>query len=90
MLDVDAGTVMGVDGLSVFAGMSSIDQANGVTYTGDRSQYTMGANYAVGSVTVGYQFSLETYVCISLYTRVNICTLYTLNIHYYYTTHYFS
>ena len=31
MLDVDAGTVMGVDGLSVFAGMSSIDQANGVT-----------------------------------------------------------
>ena len=59
MLDVDAGTVMGVDGLSVFAGMSSIDQANGVTYTGDRSQYTMGANYAVGSVTVGYQYSRD-------------------------------
>jgi len=59
MLDVDGGTVLGMDGLSVFAGMSKTEQANGVTYTGDKSEYTWGANYAVGSVTVGYQYSRD-------------------------------
>jgi len=58
-VDVDGGTVLGVDGLSVFAGMSSTNQAAGVTYTGDSSEYVMGATYAAGSFTVGYQFSRD-------------------------------
>ena len=50
-----------VDGLNVFAGMSSIEQANAATdgNSGDRSQYVWGATYAVGSVTVGYQESRD-------------------------------
>jgi len=45
-----------VDGLNLFAGTSTITQeksSNG--YTGDRTQYALGATYAVGGVTVGYQ-----------------------------------
>ena len=50
------------DGLKVFAGYSNIGVtasagANG--YTGDRTQYAAGATYAVGGVTVGYQYSRD-------------------------------
>jgi len=51
-----------VDGLNVFAGMSEIEQpikSTGTSTTGDRTQYVMGATYAVGSVTVGYQQSRD-------------------------------
>jgi hypothetical protein len=51
-----------MDGLNVFAGMSTIEQAaeDAITNTtGDRTQYVLGATYAVGSVTVGYQMSRD-------------------------------
>jgi len=51
-----------IDGLNVFAGRSVIEQPStgGITGTdGDRTQYVLGATYAVGSVTVGYQYSRD-------------------------------
>jgi len=51
-----------MDGLNVFAGMSNIEQPieDATSHTsGDRSQYVLGATYAVGSVTVGYQYSRD-------------------------------
>jgi len=47
------------DGLNVFAGYSSISQAEGANSDGDRHQHAIGATYAVGSVTVGYQISRD-------------------------------
>ena len=60
-VEADGSTVLGMDGLTVFAGMSSIEQGTIAldNKTGDRSQYTMGANYAVGSFTIGYQYSRD-------------------------------
>jgi len=60
-MDITVGHSGLVDGLNVFAGMSSIEQENTVaeTRSGDRSQYVLGATYAVGSVTVGYQESRD-------------------------------
>jgi len=49
------------DGLKVFGGYSIIDQTTveagigGVGVTGDRTQVALGATYAVGGLTVGYQ-----------------------------------
>jgi outer membrane protein OmpU len=43
-----------VDGLNVFAGMSEIEQNSTI---GDRDAWAIGATYAIGSVTVGYQIS---------------------------------
>jgi len=51
-----------MDGLNVFAGVSTIEQpttAGVLGTTGDRTQYVLGATYAVGSVTVGYQYSRD-------------------------------
>jgi len=50
-----------VDGLNLFGGYSTIDQAvdAGAGYTGERSQMAFGATYAVGAVTVGYQYSKD-------------------------------
>jgi hypothetical protein len=46
------------DGLSLFGGYSLIDQvANG--HDGDHTQKVLGATYAVGPVTVGYQWSKD-------------------------------
>ena len=42
------------DGLNVFAGFSDISQNSGL---GDRTEGTIGATYAIGGVTVGYQRS---------------------------------
>ena len=49
-----------VDGLSIGAGMSTIEQEKNSesaknTTSGDRSQYAAYATYAVGSITIGYQ-----------------------------------
>jgi len=44
------------DGLNVFAGISRIDQNQVASVIdGDRNQWTVGATYAVGGFTVGYQ-----------------------------------
>ena len=45
------------DGLNVFAGISRIDQNQGNTRNGDRDQWSIGATYAVGGFTLGYQMS---------------------------------
>jgi len=47
------------DGLNVFAGYSDISQAEGADSDGDRTSYGIGATYAVGSVTLGYQFTRD-------------------------------
>ena len=50
------------DGLNVFAGYSSISQASDAgssSIAGDKTQYALGATYAVGSITVGYQYSKD-------------------------------
>jgi len=52
--------LLGVDGLSVYGGVSEIDQyENNAAIAGDISEQTLGATYAVGSFTVGYQWSEE-------------------------------
>ena len=45
-----------VDGLNVFAGMSTIEQVDGM---GDRDQHAYGATYAIGGATIGYQYSKD-------------------------------
>ena len=47
------------DGLNVFAGISRIDQGEGDLTRGDRSSTAIGATYAMGGVTVGYQYSKD-------------------------------
>jgi len=44
------------DGLNVFAGMSEIEQASGI---GDRTQWAIGATYAISSITLGGQWSRD-------------------------------
>jgi len=44
------------DGLNVFAGYSTIDQLSSY---GDRTGYALGATYAIGSITIGYQWSQD-------------------------------
>ena len=53
-----------MEGLNVFAGMSSIDRAAGAATDGgnndgDRSQYALGATYAMGGLTFGYQYTRD-------------------------------
>jgi outer membrane protein OmpU len=52
-----------MDGAEVFLGYSNIEQdanaALAAGKTGDRSQYVYGFTYAVGSFTVGYQYSRD-------------------------------
>ena len=45
-----------VDGLNIFGGVSSIDQGSAGA-SGDRNQKTLGATYALGGFTLGYQWS---------------------------------
>ena len=48
----------GIEGLTVFGGMSQIDQQqNAAAYSGDAEEKTFGATYAVGGFTIGYQWS---------------------------------
>jgi len=48
------------DGLTLFGGYSSIDQyQNDANISGDINEWTAGVEYAVGSFTLGYQYSEE-------------------------------
>jgi hypothetical protein len=59
--DIAVGHTGLLDGLNVFGGISTIDQANASTdkTTDDRSQWVAGATYATGSFTIGYQQSMD-------------------------------
>jgi len=57
--DVTASHSSLMDGLNVFAGMSTIEQETTGVTSGNRTQYVYGATYAIGSVTVGYQNSRD-------------------------------
>jgi outer membrane protein OmpU len=47
-----------VDGLNVFGGLSQVEQAADAA-SGDKSEKTIGATYATGGVTLGYQYSMS-------------------------------
>jgi len=50
----------GIDGLTVYGGMSEIEQfQNATTISGDVSEQTIGVKYAMGGFTFGYQISDE-------------------------------
>jgi len=50
----------GMDGLTVYGGIAQIEQnVNGTTYSGDKDEVTVGAKYAMGAWTIGYQWSEE-------------------------------
>jgi hypothetical protein len=53
-----AANYTGIDGLNIFGGYSTIDQAS-TNYSNDRTNKVLGATYAIGSVTVGYQQSVD-------------------------------
>ena len=60
-LTLEAGSdLTGVDGLTLYAGMSEIEQyQNAAAIDGDVSERTYGVKYATGGFTVGYQVSDE-------------------------------
>jgi outer membrane protein OmpU len=48
------------DGLTVYGGLSKVDQhQNGTAFNDDITEMTAGIKYAVGSFTLGYQYSKE-------------------------------
>ena len=47
------------DGLKIYGGYSDVEQARTTTLTDDISEWTAGIEYAVGSFTLGYQYSEE-------------------------------
>ncbi len=48
----------GVEGLTLYGGFASVEQHNNAAaYSGDRDEVTVGAKYAMGSFTLGYQWS---------------------------------
>jgi len=48
------------DGLTLYGGISQVEQyQNSTTHNDDVSEWTAGIKYAVGSFTLGYQFSEE-------------------------------
>ena len=52
--------ITGVDGLTVWGGIAEVEQlVNGATHNGDKEETTVGATYATGSWTIGYQWSEE-------------------------------
>jgi outer membrane protein OmpU len=51
--------VTGMAGLTVYGGISSVEQSGTVNYDGDRDEETIGATYAIGGLTLGYQWSEE-------------------------------
>jgi len=54
------GEMLGVDGLTLYGGMSSIDKDTDVsTQSDDVDEETLGITYAMGGFTVGYQISKE-------------------------------
>ena len=52
--------ITGVDGLTIWGGIAEVEQhTNSATYSGDKEETTFGAKYAMGSWTIGYQWSEE-------------------------------
>jgi len=52
--------ITGMAGLTLYGGYSSIEQhSNAAGITGDTDEYVVGAKYAAGSFTLGYQISEE-------------------------------
>jgi len=52
--------ILGMPGLTLYAGMSSVDQAqDSSAIDGDRDEQTVAIKYAAGSFTLGYQWSEE-------------------------------
>jgi len=50
----------GVDGLTLYAGISQVDQyQNGAATSGDKEETVLGFKYAMGGFTIGYQMSDE-------------------------------
>ena len=47
------------DGLNVFGGYSTISQGKGNISEGDRTQYILGAKYALNNLTFAYQWSMD-------------------------------
>ena len=60
-ITLEAGSDLhGMDGLTLFGGISEIEQyQNATTTSGDRSEQTWGVTYATGGFTVGFQMSDE-------------------------------
>jgi len=60
-LTLEAGSdLTGVDGLTLYAGMSEYEQyQNATTHNGDGSERVYGVKYATGGFTLGYQMSDE-------------------------------
>jgi len=56
--DIVVQSGLGIDGLNVFAG-SSVIEKTGTGEAEDKQEHTIGATYAVGAVTVGYQEMTE-------------------------------
>jgi len=50
----------GVEGLNLYGGYSSLDMdTSSALQTDDKIEWTVGASYAMGGFTLGYQFSVE-------------------------------
>lgn len=49
----------GVEGLTVFTGYEEIEKFSGNDVNGDGKEFVVGAKYAIGSITLGYQYSKE-------------------------------
>ncbi len=60
-ITLEAGSeLLGMDGLTLYGGISEIEQyQNSTTTNGDRSEQTWGVTYATGGFTVGFQMSDE-------------------------------
>jgi len=60
-LTVEAGSdLTGVDGLTIYAGMSEVEQyQNSGSHTGDVEETVMGVKYAAGGFSFGYQITDE-------------------------------
>ena len=54
------GAAMGMEGLTLYGGVSQIENyQNSTAINGDHEEMTVGAKFAVGSFTLGYQWSEE-------------------------------
>jgi outer membrane protein OmpU len=51
--------ILGMPGLTVYAGMSEVEQASITGYAGDAEETTLAVTYAMGGFTLGYQWSEE-------------------------------
>jgi outer membrane protein OmpU len=56
------GSYQAMDGLNVFAGYSQVESnQDAAVSSGDKKERVLGATYAIGSITVGYQWSKQEY-----------------------------